>query len=87
MCHGLRCIRGSRWFVAVLVVVRAVCCSQVARVQLSPGSSRRLGSRWGIRGCCLWVRGDFWFSGLAEDVRDQVAFVEGVVEFVRDPGW
>ena len=78
----------DRWvswrFIAVVIVVRAIFRSQVARVQWSPGSSWWLRSRLWIHSCCLWVRGDLVFSGKAEDVRDQVALVEGVVEFERD---
>ena len=49
---------GSRWSFTVLVFVRSIFCYTVVVVQRSRWPHRWLGSRWGVRSCCLWVCGD-----------------------------
>ena len=79
---------GVRGFISIIfVVVWSVSCSPIIRVQGSPRSARGWGSGNGVRCCCVGIYWDVRFCGKAEDVRDEVAFVEGAVESARDPGW
>ena len=87
VCWQLSRCRWSGGFVVVIVVNRSVSSFPVVLVKLSPRASRGWGSRGSVCCCCFRVYWGCGFGGQAENVGDQVAFVEGVVESTRDPWW